>query len=103
MRLTRISPVSVAKVAFVLYGAMGLFVGAIIALASLAGATFSASQHGGSALLGAVFGVGAIVLLPLLYGGFGAIATMVMAALYNVVAGIVGGIEVTLEPVSPGR
>jgi hypothetical protein len=103
MRLTRISPVSAAKVAFLLYGGLGLFIGAIVALASLVGASFGFGQHDGSALLGAVFGVGAVILLPLLYGGFGAIGAMIMAALYNLVAGIVGGLEVTLEPVTPGH
>jgi len=41
MRITRIAPLSVAKVAFVLYGMIGLIVGVIIALASLLGATLA--------------------------------------------------------------
>jgi hypothetical protein len=37
------------------------------------------------------------VALPLLYGGLGAISAIIFAALYNVLAGVVGGIEMDLE------
>jgi hypothetical protein len=40
------------------------------------------------------FGVGAIILLPIFYGFFGFVGTLIMAALFNVAAGMVGGIEV---------
>jgi len=43
--------------------------------------------------MGAMFGAGAIVLLPLLYGGLGFVMTALMAALYNVTARLVGGVE----------
>ena len=35
MRITRVSPASVAKVAFVLYAGIGLIIGAIMACAAL--------------------------------------------------------------------
>ncbi len=103
MRLTRIAPLSVAKVAFVLYALIGLIIGAIVAVASLIGATLGLGQHDGSALFGAIFGVGAIVLLPILYGVIGTIGALVMAGIYNLAAGLMGGIELTLEPITPGR
>jgi ribose/xylose/arabinose/galactoside ABC-type transport system permease subunit len=101
MRVTHIGPLSVAKVAFILYGGIGLIVGAIVALASLLGATIGMAQGEHSALIGAVFGVGAVVLLPLLYGGFGALGALISAGLYNLVAGMVGGVELTLEQAGP--
>ena len=45
-------------------------------------------------MFGALFGVGAIILLPIFYGFFGFVGTLIMAALFNVAAGMVGGIEV---------
>lgn len=101
MRLTRIGPVSVAKVSFVVYAAMGLFFGAIFSLASLVGAVFGAAARDESAAVGAIFGVGAIIFFPLMYGVFGALGGLVMAWLYNLVAGVVGGVEVTLDA-APG-
>ncbi len=97
MRITHIGPISVAKVAFVLYGVLGLIFGAFFAAVSLLGAGLGAAHGEESALLGAVFGVGAVILLPLLYGGLGAVTGLFMAWLYNVVAGLVGGVEVRTE------
>ena len=103
MRLTYISPLSVAKVAFVLYGLIGLIIGCCVALASLLGAGFGAASGDRSAIFGAIFGVGAIVFLPLLYGFFGALGGLISSAIYNVVAGMVGGIEIKIEPAPAAR
>jgi hypothetical protein len=100
MRITRIAPLSVAKVAFVLYGMIGLIIGVIIALASLLGATMGMAGGDKSAVFGAIFGVGAVIIMPLLYGGFGALGALITSAIYNLVAGFVGGIELTTEPLS---
>jgi hypothetical protein len=101
VRITRIGPVSAAKVAFVLYGAIGLIVGCIVAVASLLGATLGMADGDSSALFGAIFGVGAVVLLPLLYGFFGAAGALISVAVYNLSAGVVGGVELTVEA-APG-
>jgi hypothetical protein len=97
MRITHIAPVSVAKVAFVLYGALGLIFGCFFALAALLGASIGAAAGEDSALLGAVFGVGAVIVLPLLYGVMGALGGLLMAWLYNIVAGFVGGVEIRTD------
>jgi hypothetical protein len=47
--------------------------------------------------MGLLFGVGAIVLLPIFYGLLGFVCALVGAALYNVVAKLTGGIELELE------
>ncbi len=90
MVVRRVAPLSIAKVAGALYALIGLIAGAIVALAALGGA-FAADQDTG--FMGPIMGVGAIVALPLLYGGFGFVFTLIAAWLYNVVAGMVGGIE----------
>jgi hypothetical protein len=43
--------------------------------------------------MGALFGVGSILLLPLFYGALGFIGGAISAFVYNLVAGVVGGIE----------
>jgi hypothetical protein len=98
MRVTHIGPLSLAKVAFVVYGCLGLFIGGLFAIAAVLGSTLSAAAGEESALFGTLFGVGAVVTFPLLYGCMAAVASLVLAGLYNLVAGFVGGVEVSLAP-----
>lgn len=97
MRIISVSPLSLAKVALVLYGVLGLLFGLCFAVLSLFGAAFGDAPGGGSALYGAFFGIGAVVFLPILYGGMGAVMAFVGAWLYNLVAGVVGGVEIRTE------
>jgi hypothetical protein len=92
MTITRVGPLSVAKVAGLLYVIMGLVFGAFVSLAAMVGA-FAANDEAAGAF-GALFGVGAIILLPIFYGCLGFVMTLIMAALFNVATGIVGGVEV---------
>ena len=92
MTITRVGPLSVAKVAGLLYVIMGLVFGAFVSLAAMVGA-FAANDESAGAF-GALFGVGAIILLPIFYGCLGFVMTLIMAALFNVATGIVGGVEV---------
>jgi len=100
-QLRTIGAVSCAKVAAVLYGVVGLIIGAVISLASLLGVfaqNFGAvPDQPGSALFGVLFSVGAIVLLPVIYACMGAIGGLIMAGVYNLVARTVGGIELEIE------
>ena len=95
MIIKRLGPLSFAKVTGVLYGFFGLVAGCIFALIALAGG--AVGQKPGGPVFGALFGVGAIVLLPLLYGGLGFVMTLLMAAVYNGVARLVGGVEIQVE------
>ena len=97
MQLKRIGPLSLARLAAGLYGAIGLFVGAIFAVAAMVGATIGGPAGDSSPMLGLFFGVGAIVFLPLVYGVLGALSALLIAALYNLLAGWLGGVELTLE------
>jgi hypothetical protein len=103
VRITRIGPMSAARISFVLYAGIGLIVGCIVAVASLLGATIGAAHGEQSAILGAIFGVGAVIVLPLMYGVFGAIGALITVALYNLTAGVVGGIELTIEGTTAPR
>jgi len=97
MILKRVGPLSCGKIGGLLYGLMGLLFGAIFALFSLVGAGFAGSDLGGGMLPGAIFGVGAVIMLPLFYGVMGFVGGVITAALYNFVAGLIGGLEVELE------
>jgi uncharacterized membrane protein len=97
MQLKRIGPFSLARLAAGLYGAIGLFLGACFALAALVGMTIAHDASAANPVVGLVFGVGAIVFLPLIYGVLGAVMALVIAALYNFLAGWLGGVELTLE------
>jgi hypothetical protein len=92
MVITRVGPVSVAKIAGILYLFLGLVFGAIFSVASVVGG-FAADDASVGAM-GLFFGMGAIILLPLFYACVGFVMTLVMAAIFNVAAGIVGGVEV---------
>src|SRR6266705_3098872 len=96
MIVKRLGPLSCAKVTGILYGFIGLLVGFVFALISLAGG--AASNRPGGPVFAALFGLGAIVFLPIVYGRLGFLMTLLMAALYNGVAGMVGGIEIQVEP-----
>lgn len=98
MVIRRVSPLSAAKVAGALYALLGLIFGALFSLAAIAGSMASlANDSGGGAAFGALFGVGAVVLFPLFYGALGFVMTFIMAALYNLIAGMVGGVEVDVQ------
>jgi hypothetical protein len=98
MVLKRIGVLSMAKIAGVLYAAIGVFVGLGVAVlssvAGMAGARMNPDMPGWA---GPLFGVGAIVVLPILYGILGFIGGAIGAGIYNVFSGIVGGLELELE------
>jgi len=95
MVIKRFGPVSVGKVAGTLYAAMGLLIGTVFSLIALAGGFTSDNSAAGP--FAALIGVGAIVIFPILYGAFGFLFTMIAAALYNLVAGWVGGVELDVQ------
>jgi hypothetical protein len=97
MVITRVSPLSAAKVVGVLYALLGLLFGAAVTLAALVGAFAAIGSDDGGSALGALFGVGSIIILPIFYGCIGFVMTLLSAWLYNVVSGMVGGVEVDLR------
>ena len=102
MVIRRLGVWSVARLYGAILASMGLLVGALVALASalggMAGAMRDTGSAPGSGILAMVFGVGAIVILPIFYGCLGVIMGSIAAALYNLFAGMFGGIELETEP-----
>jgi len=95
MVINRIGPVSCAKISGTLYAILGLLGGAFFSLFALAGGL--GSNRAGGAFAGAMLGVGAVVFLPICYGLIGFIGSLIAAWLYNVVAGLVGGVEIDVR------
>ena len=89
MTIQRVHPVSFAKISACVYAMLGLIIGAIIALMSLAGKSSSPMPMPG--MFGPMFGVAAIVIFPILYGCIGFVGALIGAALYNGAAKMVGG------------
>lgn len=86
-QLSRFTVGQTAKVLGLLYGLMGLIVVPFFLIA-----TMLSSDDAGPG-----FGVGFVLVLPILYGLLGFVFTAIGCALYNWVAGKVGGIEVSLD------
>jgi uncharacterized membrane protein YqaE (UPF0057 family) len=88
---------SCGKVMGIMYTVFGFIAGICFALfASCAAALNPVADQpmaGMSGMAGMLFGVGAIVLMPILYGVLGFFGGMIMALLYNLTARLAGGIE----------
>lgn len=94
MVINRIGPMSCARIAGPVYAVIGLCAGIFVSLASLVGA---ASGESGGNFMGVVFGLGAIFILPIVYGLLGFLGALFSAWLYNVLAGAVGGVDVDIS------
>ncbi len=101
-RIKRIEPLQAGKMLGVLYGCMGLIFLPFFALAGVAGAfaqhaqqTQNAAGPPAALMAGMMLGFG--IFMPVIYGVMGFIGGIIMAALYNLTARWIGGIEVEVE------
>jgi ABC-type Co2+ transport system permease subunit len=101
-RIKRITPLQAGKMLGILYGCMGLIFLPIFALAGVAGAFAQTAQqnqagaHPPAAILGGMM-LGFGIMLPVFYAVFGFIFGIISAAIYNLIARWIGGIEVEVE------
>ena len=94
MVVKSVGVVSVGKMYGAITAAMGLLFGIGFAVFSVIGAGFADTDTG---FLGPALGVGAVIALPIFYGVLGFIAGVIGAALYNLFAAMVGGVEIQTE------
>ena len=93
----RISPSSAFKVGLVIYGFLGVFLGVFLVLAGVVGKLSpNPDQTPPNAVLFAALAVGA----PIAYGVFGGALAALSAAIYNLAACWVGGLQVEMELIS---
>ena len=103
-RLRHLSVVQFALVIAVLYALIGILIGLawwlVLSPLMMAGmkSGMGGTTPGGFAMMSGL-GVFAVIFFPIMYGIIGFIAGTIYAALYNVVAGWTGGIEMRLEQV----
>jgi Transmembrane domain of unknown function (DUF3566) len=96
----RVAPGSAFKIGLVMYAVLGLMLGILTAIISMVTGTlgsFGESAAPGAKLLGFGMGFGAIIFFPICYGIIGGIFAAIGAAIYNLVAGWVGGLEVDIS------
>jgi hypothetical protein len=93
MVINRVGPLSSAKVIGLLYAILGLAMGAIISFIAAVGGF----AHGGRGPVGPLFGIAAVVFIPVVYGIMGFLMTLIVAGLYNALAKLVGGVEIDLR------
>lgn len=98
MVLKRVAPLSFAKISAIMYAFIGILAGFVFSIVSLLGAALNpdAPEPLGP-LFGLIFGVGAMIFMPVLYGIMGFVVSLVGAALYNFLTPVVGGIQLDLE------
>lgn len=96
MIVRRVGPLSLAKISGTLYALVGLLIGAIVSLISLVGGAMVRGDEN-AGMVGAIFGAAAIIVLPICYGVLGFVTSLIGAALYNAIAGMVGGVEIDLQ------
>ena len=95
--IKRFEPLSVMKIAAICYGAMGLLEGAIF---SVVFSIIPLKAPNGEQLprfFGVLFGAFSIVCLPIIFALIGALMAGLGAAVYNISAKIVGGIQIEVE------
>jgi hypothetical protein len=88
---------SLARMYAVICGGIGLCIGLVVALVSIVGSSLAGANSDLPSWAGPALGVGAVVFFPILYGVMGIIGGAITAALYNVAAGIGGGVEIDVQ------
>jgi len=108
MVIKRVSPMSAAKMGGVLGVLLGLVIGACVTLLSLAVGSLWSSRmttsgdgslgavSGSGAFVGMFMGVAAIIVLPIFCGVFSFVMGAIYAALYNLAAKWMGGLEIDI-------
>ena len=91
MIVTRIGPMSLARISGVIYAIIGFIVGCFIAVFSVVGQGPAEGLEGIGVM---ALGAAAVFMLPLFYGFFGFVSSLIVAGVYNTLAGIIGGVEI---------
>ena len=98
MILKRIGVLSLAKICAIVYAVLGLIIGFFVSAIALMGTMIgSAFNESAVPFIGLFFGIGSIIIFPILYGVLGFLGGLISAAIYNLVARGIGGLEMEFE------
>ena len=97
MTIRRIQPLPLAKIMGIGYGIMGLLFGVFFAIAFSGFGGLSQTQKPMPGWAAAIFGVAAVIFMPILYGLMGFVGGLISALVYNLLAGRIGGIVLEVE------
>ena len=103
-RITRIAPLQAGKMMGVLYACMGLIFLPFFGLAVLLPAFAQQAQQPPAQapfMVAAGAMIGLAIFMPIFYGVMGFVFGIIGAALYNLIARWIGGIEVEVEEIPP--
>lgn len=102
MVLKKVGALSLAKICGIMYAIIGLiigfFVSAIALMGTMIGSAFNESVF---PFFGIFFGIGAIIIFPIMYAIIGFVGGLICAAIYNLVARWIGGVELEFEENKP--
>lgn len=94
LQLRRIDAVSAGRVMAVLYGVLGAIFLGLYAVGITLFAITAGGESAGMMIAGAI---GMAVIGPVIYGALAFVMGLIMAAVYNLVSGWVGGLEFQFE------
>lgn len=97
LSVRKVGVFSLAKIMGAIYGLFGLIFGAIMSLVSLIGGLGVLAEGGEDGALAIFFGIGAIIVLPILYGVMGVLLGLLTGLIFNLVSGITGGLELEVD------
>jgi hypothetical protein len=95
--ITKIEVLSLGKVQGITMALLGIIIGLFVGLIGITVGSLAGSQTGMPGMFGAGLGIFAIIVFPIMYGVIGFIFGILGAAIYNLVAKWVGGIEIELK------
>jgi hypothetical protein len=105
LQIKKLGILSVAKMSGLMYFVLSLLIsipyGLIIIFIALSASSSLGRQNGGFMVGGGgvVFGLVIMIALPIIYGLIGFVFGVISALVYNIFAGMVGGIEIEVENV----
>jgi hypothetical protein len=88
---------SAARIYAIISAGIGLVIGLCVAMVSVVGGALAAANSDMPSWAMPMFGVGSIVLFPILYGVMGLIGGAIGAALFNFGARIGGGLQIDVQ------
>ena len=97
MVLKKVGILSFAKIYTILMAIAGLIVGIIFTVIAFLVQAFAAATSGEAVPGFVALGAANIVIMPIVYAIIGFVSGVIMAWLYNVIANLVGGVELELE------